>query len=54
LDFQEVTATLKGVENIEILYQNFGFDVDKGILSVTLDRNVGYYRIDVALKEDDN
>jgi hypothetical protein len=54
LDFQEVTATLKGIENIEILYQNFGFDVDKGILSVTLDRNVGYYRIDVALKDDDN
>ena len=54
LDFQEVTATLKGVENIEILYQNFGFDIDKGILCVTLERGVGYYRMDVTLTKDDD
>ena len=47
LTFTDQRASLSHTESIEIIDQNFGFDLTKGITEVTLDLNVAHYWIEV-------
>ena len=47
LVFQGLTAGLNGAEHIEIIRQNFGFDLANGIVNVTLDINEPHYYMEV-------
>ena len=50
LNFTEQTASVTGSEYIEIVKQNFGFDLKKKITQVVLDLSVERYFLDVAMK----
>lgn len=50
LNFTEQTSTLTNWEEIEIVKQNFGFDLKKEITEVMLDLAVERYFLDVAAK----
>lgn len=50
LNFTEQTASVTNGDDIEILKQNFGFDLPKRITQVALDLNVERYYLEVAAK----
>lgn len=50
LAFTRQEASLSGGEKLEILDQNFGFDLQKGITRVTLDPAKEHYFMDVRMK----
>lgn len=54
LTFAEQSATIQTHSIVEIVGQNFGFDVENGITSVELDLEVPYYYLYVALIEDES
>lgn len=43
ISYDEITAKLENTENIEIVNQDYGFDLKNGILSVKLDVNKEHY-----------
>lgn len=45
--FESTTAELRGIENIDIVLQNIGFNRDNGILNVSLDSETPHYFIEV-------
>lgn len=47
LNFTAQIAVLAGYEEIEILDQNFGFDPDNGVTSVSLDLNQNHYWMEI-------
>lgn len=47
LVFHSQTAALESIENIKIVNQNFGFDLEKGIKEVDLDMNMDHYYLEV-------
>ena len=47
LTFTEQTASICRFEEIEIITQNFGFDLEQGITNVTLDLNQDHYWMQV-------
>ena len=47
LTFTEQTASICRFEEIEIIAQNFGFDLENGITNVPLDLNQDHYWIQV-------
>lgn len=50
LTFTKQEASLSGGEKLEIVDQNFGFDLKQGITRVTLDPEAEHYYLDVRLK----
>ena len=50
LTFTKQEASLSGGEKLEIVDQNFGFDLKQGITKVTLDPEKEHYYLDVRLK----
>lgn len=50
LDFNHQTATLINTENIEIINQNFGFDLENGITQVSLDPDTEHYYLEIREK----
>ncbi|MBQ8831286.1 MAG: hypothetical protein IJ017_06780 [Oscillospiraceae bacterium] len=50
LTFTSQTASISNYGEIEILAQNFGFDIDLGIDSVTLDLNTPHYWMEIRKK----
>lgn len=51
LDFTALTASVSNTDRIGIGKQNFGFALDKGIVSVTLDLDVERYYMEIYLKK---
>lgn len=51
LDFTSQTAVLRDRGQIEIVRQNFGFDLEKGVREVLLDRAVEHYYLEVRGRE---
>ena len=51
LQFKAQTASLSNEDAIEIVDQNFGFDLKKGITRVTLDLNEPEYYLNVRKKD---
>jgi hypothetical protein len=47
IDFTGMSAEIINTQEIEIVRQNFGFELPNGITSVTLDMNVEHYYIEV-------
>jgi len=47
VEFRNVTAGIKGENYIQIVWQNFGFDLENGILTTTLDTEALRYYIEV-------
>ena len=47
LDFTREGASVSGFDEIEILQQNFGFDIENGVTAVTLDLNEPHYFLEV-------
>lgn len=47
LEFSGQTASVSNSQFIEIVYQNFGFDLENGITKVTLDVNKPHYYMEV-------
>ena len=47
LNFTEQTASICRFEEIEIIAQNFGFDLENGVTKVTLDLNQDHYWLQV-------
>lgn len=47
LEFSEQTASVSNTQFIEIVYQNFGFDLENGITQVELDMNEPHYYMEV-------
>lgn len=47
LEFIEQTASVSNTQFIEIVYQNFGFDLENGITQVELDVNEPHYYMEV-------
>ena len=47
LTFTEQQASLSNWEEFRIIDQNFGFDLRRGITTVTLDPQVEYYWMDI-------
>ena len=47
LEFSGVTASVSNSQFIEIIYQNFGFDLENGITKVELDVNEPHYYMEV-------
>lgn len=50
LSFTSQSASITNYGNIEIISQNFGFDLEKGITSVKLDMDKKYYWMDIIQK----
>lgn len=50
LEFSNVSLSLKNYDNIKIVNQNFGFDLDKNIDTISLDTQNDYYYIVVENK----
>jgi len=48
LTFNSLTAGISGTNRIEIVRQNFGFDIRNGISNLTLDSNVPHYYLEVS------
>ncbi len=53
LDFGSQTASISNTAEIEIVNQNFGFDLEAGITSVSLSEQVDHYYIDVKQIDDE-
>ena len=51
LSFTEQTASLSNGDNIEIVAQNFGFDLAGGVTEVTLDQSVPHYWLEIKVKK---
>ena len=51
LSFAEQTASVSNWDNIEIVAQNFGFDLAGGITEVTLDQSVPHYWLELKVKK---
>lgn len=49
--FAEQSASVSNTEDIEIIDQNFGFDLENGVTVVTLDKNQEHYRMDVRKRK---
>ena len=47
LTFTEQTASISGYDEIEIISQNFGFDLPGGIIEVVLDSNQDHYWMEI-------
>jgi len=47
LEFSGMTARITGAQWVDIVRQNFGFDPENGISTVTLDMRIPYYYIEV-------
>ena len=47
LTLTEQTASISGYDEIEIVVQNFGFDLTNGITNVTLDINQDHYWMEI-------
>ena len=47
LTFTEQTASISGYDEIEIISQNFGFDLPGGITEVVLDPNQDHYWMEI-------
>ena len=47
LMFKSQTASISGFDEIEIVGQNFGFDLSNGITSVILDMNQDHYWMEI-------
>ena len=47
LTFTEQTASIRSYEEIEIIAQNFGFDLTNDISSVTLELNQDHYWMEI-------
>lgn len=50
LNFRSLSASISNTEFIEILRQNFGFQLEKGITEVNLDLDVERYYLEVLVK----
>jgi len=50
LQFHNLTAQLTSVDYIEIIRQNFGFDIAQGITKVMLDPETEHYYLDIRTK----
>jgi len=50
LSFSKQTAAISEYNNIEIVRQNFGFDLENGINEVSLDVNEPHYYLEVRKK----
>ena len=50
LDFTGQTASLVNTENIEIVRQNFGFDLEAGITEVALDPAEPHYYLEIRAR----
>lgn len=50
LKFAQQTADITNTDNIEIIRQNFGFDIDSGITHVVLDIKQDHYYIEIRQK----
>ncbi len=50
LDFTKQEASISNTEGIEIIRQNFGFDLENGITGVELDMNQEHYFMDIRWK----
>ncbi len=48
LDFLSQSASISNTDNIEIIRQNFGFDIEKDVTRVNLDINNPHYYIEVC------
>ena len=48
--FDQQVATISHTESVEIIRQNFGFDLLKGITSVVLDPKEPHYYLEVRKK----
>ena len=48
LEFSEQTSSISNTQFIEIVYQNFGFDLDNGIVQVDLDLNEPHYYMEIT------
>ncbi len=53
LEFTGQTASVSNTESIEIVYQNFGFDLENGITKVTLDVNEPHYYMEIRKLHED-
>ena len=53
LTFTEQTASICRFKEIEIIAQNFGFDLENGITEVTLDLNQDHYWMEIRKLESD-
>jgi len=51
LDFESQTAELTNTELIEIVRQNFGFDLSNNVTKVTLNPAVEHYYLEIRVKE---
>ncbi len=51
LNFTEQTASIVNYDNIEIVNQNFGFDLDTGVTEVSLDMSIEKYFMEIKEKE---
>ena len=51
LTFTEQTASVSHTESIELVRNTFGFDVERGVVSVTLDMQQEYYRLEITRKK---
>ncbi len=49
LDFETVAAEVTSIENIEIVRQNFGFDLSSGITEVNLDPAIEHYYLEIRM-----
>ncbi len=47
LEFSSQTASISNTDDIEIIHQNFGFDIANGITEVELDMNQPHYYLEV-------
>lgn len=53
ITFTEQTASVSNIEDLEIINQNFGFDFENGILSVTLNPETEHYYMDLRKKSEE-
>ena len=51
LDFTAQTAALVNTEGVDIVRQNFGFDLEKGVTEVTLDWKMEHYYLEIRPKK---
>ena len=47
LEFSKQSASVSNRQFIEIIYQNFGFDLENGVTKVELDVNEPHYYMEV-------
>ena len=51
LDFTSQTASLENTDSIEVLYQNFGFDIENGVLTAALNPDQEHYFLEIRERE---